>query len=357
MAAQITKARTPDPIDAALAHISRSEGIEGLESAFLDIAPRVMNAGAYGIYTLEDEARLRTVRVAHLPDGFVNAYEGFGRANDLLFRYIAAHGAPAHDRSVLSESSWLHSPIGRFLDEWGFAHTTYAPVVIDGALAGTLHFGRAKPAEAFRQGDLRIAALIARQVAQQLRWIRTEHELRMMRGLCSSLLEGIEIPAVVTGESGELVEANGAARSLLLSYRDRPALWDEFARAVRRNAAAISHHGRDAGGTEVSRRGAAEPTYSVRTTGVAGSGLLLSLFHPSVHKGEARHSLLAREQVIACMVAAGSTNDRIALTLGISVNTVKDRLKRINRKLGIDNRAQLAAWAQRNLAPPAAPDA
>ena len=78
--------------------------------------------------------------------------------------------------------------------------------------------------------------------------------------------------------------------------------------------------------------------------------LFLSLFHPAHRACASASPLAAREQVIANLVAQGYTNERIAEALTLSINTVKVYLKRINRKLGTTNRAQVAAWAQAHLA-------
>lgn len=55
--------------------------------------------------------------------------------------------------------------------------------------------------------------------------------------------------------------------------------------------------------------------------------------------------LTAREHQISSWVAAGATNRQIAEGLVISENTVKNHMKNILDKLGLENRVQLAAYA------------
>lgn len=55
--------------------------------------------------------------------------------------------------------------------------------------------------------------------------------------------------------------------------------------------------------------------------------------------------LTAREQEITACVAAGDNNRQIAEKLLISENTVKNHMKNILEKLGLDNRVQLTAFA------------
>jgi LuxR family maltose regulon positive regulatory protein len=57
--------------------------------------------------------------------------------------------------------------------------------------------------------------------------------------------------------------------------------------------------------------------------------------------------LTAREVEIVALVAAGMSNKRIALTLGISVETVKWNLKNIFLKLGVSSRYDAMVWARR----------
>lgn len=53
-------------------------------------------------------------------------------------------------------------------------------------------------------------------------------------------------------------------------------------------------------------------------------------------------SLTPRQTEIAQLAALGQTNAEIAATLGISVNTVKARLKEVFERLAVSNRTELA---------------
>lgn len=65
--------------------------------------------------------------------------------------------------------------------------------------------------------------------------------------------------------------------------------------------------------------------------------------------GEAlREPLTPRENELLAHVAAGATNRQIAEALDISEHTVKNHMKNILDKLGLENRVQLAAYAIRN---------
>jgi len=60
-------------------------------------------------------------------------------------------------------------------------------------------------------------------------------------------------------------------------------------------------------------------------------------------------SLTARELDILCLIGKGLTNLEIAGELFISPHTVKNHVTNIYRKLGIDDRTQLAILVQRQI--------
>jgi len=61
----------------------------------------------------------------------------------------------------------------------------------------------------------------------------------------------------------------------------------------------------------------------------------------------ARDPLTERERQVATMVARGGSDDEIARELRLSPHTVRVHIKRIRRKLGVPNRAALAAYIAR----------
>jgi DNA-binding NarL/FixJ family response regulator len=58
-----------------------------------------------------------------------------------------------------------------------------------------------------------------------------------------------------------------------------------------------------------------------------------------------RQALTDREIELIKAIARGRTNDEIAAELFISLSTVKSHLTAIQRKLGVRNRVEIAAWA------------
>jgi DNA-binding CsgD family transcriptional regulator len=58
--------------------------------------------------------------------------------------------------------------------------------------------------------------------------------------------------------------------------------------------------------------------------------------------------LTSRELEIASLVAEGLTNKEVAIRLGLSVRTAENHVLNVMNKLGLDNRAQVAAWFTRS---------
>ena len=58
--------------------------------------------------------------------------------------------------------------------------------------------------------------------------------------------------------------------------------------------------------------------------------------------------LTEQEVVVLRLIAAGLSNEEIARTLSLSVNTVKTHVRHIFQKLGVSDRTQAAIWAIRH---------
>jgi DNA-binding NarL/FixJ family response regulator len=62
---------------------------------------------------------------------------------------------------------------------------------------------------------------------------------------------------------------------------------------------------------------------------------------------EGRGPLTDRELEVAALVAEGLTNKEVAIRLRLSVRTAENHVLNVMNKLGLDNRAQVAAWFTR----------
>ncbi len=99
-----------------------------------------------------------------------------------------------------------------------------------------------------------------------------------------------------------------------------------------------------------------EPEVLVANIRAVGSGgLVLSppvaadLFRGERSARSVYGALTAREREVLALIAAGESNKRIAVLLGISDKTVKAHCGRIFKRLGVHDRTQAAIWATRAL--------
>ena len=65
-------------------------------------------------------------------------------------------------------------------------------------------------------------------------------------------------------------------------------------------------------------------------------------------RGKTRSPLTARQREIADLIADGLTNAQIATQIVVSRGTVGNHIGHMLRRLGVKNRAQIAAWAIRH---------
>ena len=73
--------------------------------------------------------------------------------------------------------------------------------------------------------------------------------------------------------------------------------------------------------------------------------------------GKMRSPLTARQREIADLIADGLTNAQIATQIMVSRGTVGNHIGHMLRRLGVKNRAQIAAWAIRHAGEVPAEDA
>jgi DNA-binding CsgD family transcriptional regulator len=161
----------------------------------------------------------------------------------------------------------------------------------------------------------------------------------------SAILDRLPDVALVFDAEGAVVYANRAARAALESAGGTAA-WPEVIDAAR--------DARD-GGRELLRQGAATPalgTWSGLFWPVDGQHVAAVLevqlepVAPVVHLAS-ELKLSARQASLALEVAEGRSNQDIADTGGLTLLTVKSRLWRLYRKLGVRNRVELAGLVLR----------
>ncbi len=169
---------------------------------------------------------------------------------------------------------------------------------------------------------------------------------------------------LAVGSSGQATSGGSVSR-YLGQMATLTGAWDrveaDFARAMRRNletgargevaetrfdwASALLRHGltrdreRASAMLEAAARGATELGMEPLRRRAADALAALKA---------GRSPLTARELEVAALVADGLTNKEVAVRLGLSVRTAENHLLNVMNKLGLDNRAQVAAWFTRS---------
>lgn len=127
------------PLALATSQIHRSRSLAELQKTFLAIAPKFVNADAYGLYIFNDKLDTWTITSHQANRRFLAEYEKV-RKEDPLFKFLLQKKKFTHSLEMFNESDWLKQPLHSFLSQWGLAYSIEAPLVHDGHISGTLNF-------------------------------------------------------------------------------------------------------------------------------------------------------------------------------------------------------------------------
>jgi DNA-binding NarL/FixJ family response regulator len=110
---------------------------------------------------------------------------------------------------------------------------------------------------------------------------------------------------------------------------------------------------RQRGRSESAARADAERAAIVRRIGPEARGLSWSRGMPHAPRQPSSGPLSPREREVAALIVGGLSNRQIAESLVISERTVENHVSSILARLGVNTRAQVAAWTvQHGLAAP-----
>jgi DNA-binding NarL/FixJ family response regulator len=155
--------------------------------------------------------------------------------------------------------------------------------------------------------------------------------------------------AAVVAADGRLPDAVGASRRVV-AEAERQGLLLEALQAKLDLAALLSREQDTAGAAElfretgsVAERIGATTAQRVAERGLRSLGVRTWRRGPGTRPSEALGGLTDREHEIAVLVAAGASNREIASDLFLSRKTVERHVSNVLAKLGVRNRAELAA--------------
>jgi DNA-binding CsgD family transcriptional regulator len=149
-----------------------------LRLRYMDTVGETFGAQRWGIYLLDDQARLAGVDVYGVSDTFVERYEALGRAVDPVMRYVVEHHAPAHEQLMLTPEGWKQSELYRHCCScYDHEHIMTGPIVGRGDLIGTVHFARGCGTPAFDAKDLANLSAVCAHLSATLAMLEAQPRL------------------------------------------------------------------------------------------------------------------------------------------------------------------------------------
>lgn len=142
--------------------IHRSRSLNELQKTFFSIAPKFVDADAYGMYLFDDKHKTETIFSYHADQKFLNEYESL-RDNDPLFNSLLQKKKFTHSLGVFNRQEWFKQPLHDFLTQWGLDYSIEAPLIVDGHVKGTLNIAKSGE-KYFEQDSLTSARFLCNEI-------------------------------------------------------------------------------------------------------------------------------------------------------------------------------------------------
>lgn len=124
-----------------ISRIHRSTSLEALMQTFLSVAPKLVDADAFGLYLLDGQLRARTIYAVRADRCFLTEYERL-RMSDPCFLHLLRHRSFIHTHELLSGRAWTVHPLHQLMSRWGLHYSIEAPLVTVDRLVGTVNIAR-----------------------------------------------------------------------------------------------------------------------------------------------------------------------------------------------------------------------
>lgn len=327
--------------------LARATTLAELEQVVMDTAARLLPARSYAIYLL-DPAKGTPLSCATegASDVFLARYEEVGRPSDPLLRHCLGSASVAHSSRLLGEKAWTAEPVYRdVMALHGWRMVLEVPVAAGSTVIGTLNFADRDSEMLSSDEDLAVAAALGRVVGLATAGLMQREGLRRERDHLVAALDLADDALILTDHRTGNRLLNSAARAHL------ERLAPGFAREWLENAmAAARANGQPGTSTCTVPTGSEQLTASLCNVLVAdGSDMSITVLrvHGAHTQGPVElppslSGLLSpREREIAQLAVAGLRDDQIAANVFLSRYTVKQHLRSVYRKLGVDSRIAL----------------
>lgn len=317
-----------------------------LSDVYVAAATGLLFARGRGLYKAEGPEQAFIGQAADVPQPLLDEYASVCPEQDPVLQAAISSGRPAVSSDKVLAERWESSRAHAVLNQFGYAHSMKAPVIISGELWGSIHFTRFREDPPFTSVDRTAATVIGEQVGVALaRVLRHEATLRENEMLVAALNTVCE-PVLISDTEGRVTHRNRA--SLKQSGSEGRRVGDVLAPAVNRAATLLSSGDRRVVNTTVDDGLPAQ--MSVRSIAVGCQGAVTIGFPTGSNISRALPTLgvlSRREREIAQLVSEGLSTAAIARRAFITENTVKQHLKRMFAKLSVRSRAELVQviWA------------
>lgn len=339
------RGRSQGPVCTMSQQLQASLWLREVQRSYLECIDGVVWARAHGLYHLDPDTGSPLGFAGHVPDGFADEYEREGRSGDAVLHAAIDRGEAIDDTRIPDAGSWEQTSVYPVLARQGFGHSMEAPLYVDDELIGTINLARRPEDPPFSAAELALVERVASHVELALgRALR--HEVTEQRATAfESTLDAIPQALVVSRlGDGRLLFVNQAARQLGSRRANGGAVTPEelVACDVRALSDGVDQVVHSLGPEPRHRATHLIATKSVRLTGC--DEIALSFLSPRDSDAQVplEHTPLSpREQELVELVSRGLSTSEIADVAYISINTVKQHLKRIFYKLGVHTRAEL----------------
>lgn len=325
-----------------------------LPRRYLDAVQDIIPCRGYGFYLYTCSWAGEVLPKAALPtpdlvasrgvsNEFLDSYERTGRSSDPVFALACSIRQPVHS-GMLPAAEWQAQAACRLLADEGLVHCMDAPIVIGGQVRGVLNFARGAEEPPFTQGEADLARMISHLTGYAIRCglELQEHATECLR--LGAVLDALHTGALVIDPGHGIRPVNRRGRQLLLSEGG-----PQMARLVREQSYHFlsQNRRRMTVAASVTRAGHSWPVILRLTRSSFGDSVVAFVQEDEVPRDleHLTETLTRRELDVLRLVVRGETNAAAARALGVSINTVKQYLKRLFTRFGVRSRQGLVAAA------------
>ena len=333
--------RLPELLD-FFEELTRGDALGDLERSYCRGVARLVPHTMRAIYLFDGNGRLERVAAENVSDFFLAKYEEVGRAVDPLFSRLQATNAPVDNMELMSLNGWLESDIYREVVQMnGVNYTTLAPVIVGDRLAGVLAWASPTKRESAGAQERELLAGIGRIVGLAVDVVRQREAEATVQQRLAGALDCMPSPVIVSNGREGTRTFNAKARKLMDELRNGEGLLNHLTARV---GGRVPRHSEAEIETRAGRRSRViAQSYELpelpgtvvtvlQEQGPASTASLTTLVEPR---------LTEREQQVAELIVEGLTSGEVAERLFLSPHTVRQHLKQIYRKLGVNTRAAL----------------